>query len=247
MILLYVPQPAADFQSHLQAAATLASRFQKSLALLLPPGAPSPLDTDPVGSRLDTYYLDGGIARLAETCETLEASFLLVRQPETRTPNLQHILTACRPLRIPYLICSPRLLPLDPREVVVPVTFLEEEYEKAQFAAAFGRFFGSHIHLLQARDYGTRAGRTATKIAALLDKFNIDYQIEVARGDSYKVEKEAIRYAGTRQAALVLLTASRDYGLDDLIFGPKERHFLKRSSVPILLINPRGDLYSLCD
>ena len=130
---------------------------------------------------------------------------------------------------------------------MVPVTFLEEEYEKAQFASAFGRFYGSQVLLLQANDYGSKAGRTVEKISALLDKFQVAYRVERARGDSYKVEREAVRRAADEGYGLVLLSASRDYGLDDLLFGPKEQHLLRHSSVPILLINPRGDLYALCD
>ena len=35
--------------------------------------------------------------------------------------------------------------------------------------------------------------------------------------------------------------------LDDIIFGPKEQHMVKKSEKPVLLVNPRGDLYALCD
>ena len=50
-----------------------------------------------------------------------------------------------------------------------------------------------------------------------------------------------------RGADMIVWTASRDYGLDDLIFGPAERKLILRSVVPIALLNPRGDLFSLCD
>ena len=36
-------------------------------------------------------------------------------------------------------------------------------------------------------------------------------------------------------------------GLDDIIFGPKERKIIKNIDIPTMLINPRGDLYALCD
>jgi len=32
-----------------------------------------------------------------------------------------------------------------------------------------------------------------------------------------------------------------------MLFGSKERKIIARVNVPILLINPRGDLYALCD
>ena len=46
---------------------------------------------------------------------------------------------------------------------------------------------------------------------------------------------------------LLVLTTSREYGLDDILFGPPERHAIQRSQVPVMLINPRADLFSLCD
>ena len=65
--------------------------------------------------------------------------------------------------------------------------------------------------------------------------------------DSSGVEREAANWAAGGEAGLVLVSASREYGLDDLLFGSKERKILTRINVPILLINPRGDLYTLCD
>jgi len=32
-----------------------------------------------------------------------------------------------------------------------------------------------------------------------------------------------------------------------LIFGPPERKAIARSQVPVMLVNPREDLFSLCD
>ena len=45
--------------------------------------------------------------------------------------------------------------------------------------------------------------------------------------------------------SLLMISASRDYGLDDILFGPKELKVIK-STVPVMVINPRGDLYALC-
>ncbi len=256
MVLLCVHHPATA-EAAWESASSLARHFKKTLGLLAFAEGGTPLEllreelqrlSDRVGDvPVQVVVCTDGFGQLSEVCEELEASFLLVQQPDDRPRTLQRTLTACRGLRIPYLICGTGFAPLRPNKVMVPVTFLEEEYEKAQFASAFGRFYGSQVLLLQANDYGSKAGRTVEKISALLDKFQVSYRVERARGDSYKVEREAVRRAADEGYGLVLLSASRDYGLDDLLFGPKERHLLRHSSVPILLINPRGDLYALCD
>ena len=132
-------------------------------------------------------------------------------------------------------------------KVIVPVNFLEEEVEKAQFASAFGRFCGSEITLPIANDYGSKAANNAARMQTLFEKFDFTYTAQKATKDSFKVEMEAVQVASASGAGLAIVSASRDYGLDDIIFGPKELHLIKKSDVPLLLVNPRGDLYALCD
>jgi hypothetical protein len=187
------------------------------------------------------------LSELSEICEQLEVSFLFIQLSENRSKSIQKYLNACRDLRIPYLIYKDSFPTLNLEKVLVPVTFLEEEYEKAQFASAFGRFCSSEIHLLPANDYGSKAKTTTEKMTRLFDKFSLNYIIEKAEKDSFKVEKEAVSKAEKEQFGIVLLSASRDYGLDDIFFGPKEKTLIQKSSVPLLLVNPRGDLYALCD
>ena len=82
---------------------------------------------------------------------------------------------------------------------------------------------------------------------SLFDKFSLNYQVEKAKSDSFKVDREAIQKAESEDFGIILISASREYGLDDIFFGPKERKLVKESNLPILLVNPRGDLYALCD
>ena len=81
----------------------------------------------------------------------------------------------------------------------------------------------------------------------LFRKFNLNFSQQKAKSDSFKLDREAVKLAEEKQFGIVLVSASRDYGLDDLIFGPNEYHLIRRSAVPLLLVNPRGDLYTLCD
>ena len=75
-------------------------------------------------------------------------------------------------------------------KLVVPVTFLEEETEKAQFAAAFGRFAHSSIVLLQANDYGTKAATNSQRIHEFLLKFDLKIEKIKATNDSFKRSEE---------------------------------------------------------
>jgi len=180
-------------------------------------------------------------------CEEMDASFLFIQLPDGQTKSIRNRLTDCRELRIPYLFFKDSFVELNLTKVIVPIGFLEEEIEKAQFASAFGRFCNSEIKLLLANDYGSKAAFTAEKMKLLFDKFNLNYTLDKATKDSFKVEVESIQVAVNENAGMIIISASRDYGLDDILFGPKEYHVIKKSSTPVLLVNPRGDLYALCD
>ncbi len=184
---------------------------------------------------------------LSAICEEVEASFLIIQQANGQGKLIRSLLKDCRELRIPYLFYKDSFPALDLTKVILPVGFLEEELEKAQFAAAFGRFCGSEIKMLLANDYGSKAANNAEKMQSLFDKFDFSYTLDKATKDSFKVEAESIEVAQREGAGLIIVSASRDYGLDDILFGPKEYHVLKKSEIPVLLVNPRGDLYALCD
>jgi len=187
------------------------------------------------------------IENICEFCEEVEASFLLVQLSDNKTNTVQKYLNACRDLRIPYVFWKNDFITFEAKKILVTVTFLEEEIEKAQFAAAFGRFFATQITVLQANDYGSKAKTTVEKMCAFFNKFSLNYTIKPAKKDSFKLAKEAVEIAKTENFDLLLISASRTYGLDDVIFGPPERKTIINSEIPVILVNPRADLYTLCD
>ena len=181
---------------------------------------------------------------VADVLEQLDASLLVVEL--TNKLSVQTYLDAFRALRIPYLFVRAGQKP-NFEKVALPISFLIEDKEKGPFAAAFGRFFKSQLIIFQPKDYGTKALQNIDAIKTLLDSFQLHYEVRKAFKDSNGVEREAANWAASGEAGLVLVSASREYGLDDLLFGSKERKMITRTNVPIMLINPRGDLYTLCD
>lgn len=175
--------------------------------------------------------------------------------------RVQYWLNRTRELRLPYLFLTPQMrhvevlaeAPQPIRSILCPVTMLEEEVHKAELLSHLARYTDAQITLLTANDYGSRAKTNTQKIRTFLmsreEALTKTFQIEerTARNGSMSLYKELTdRYRDFRPD-LIVQTASRDYGLDDLIFGPVERKLILRSAVPIALLNPRGDLYSLCD
>ena len=167
--------------------------------------------------------------------------------------TIQKELGACREERRPYVFITSTMTVKPLHRILVPVSMLEEETYKAEICTYLARKTGAHIILLKAHDYGSHAqqniNRIKTHIESVAEKTgcNITYEILEARKDSFSLYKEAVERQSETAHQLLVLTASREYGLDDIIFGPPERHAIQRSQVPVMLFNPRADLFSLCD
>ena len=171
--------------------------------------------------------------------------------------GVQKVLDACSEERRPYLITTPLTSNLSPlTSILVPITMLEEEVYKAEICTYLARKTGAHLILLRANDYGSKAikntQRIITHIQTIAERTgqSITYEERVAKGDSFHIHKELHTIPpleGEARWGLILLTASREYGLDDWIFGPPEQYVVRHSQVPVMLVNPRADLFSLCD
>ena len=180
--------------------------------------------------------------------------------------GIQQVLDACREERRPYVVikdncsaqqscCSEVQNGSTLSSILVPVTMLEEEVYKAEICTYLARKTGAHLILLRANDYGSKAikntQRIITHIQTIAERTGepITYEERVAKGDSFHIHKEIHLIASSPDSpiALTLLTASREYGLDDWLFGPPEQYVIHHSQVPVMLVNPRADLFSLCD
>jgi len=177
--------------------------------------------------------------------------------------TIQHHLNDCHEERRPYVFITNTMNIKPLRRLLVPVSMLEEETYKAEICTYIARKTGAHIILLQANDYGSHAKQNVNRIITHINKINerlaenpssetgassrITYEVAQARKDSFKLIQEASERQRDFQHDLLVLTASRDYGLDDILFGPPERKAIQRALVPVMLVNPREDLFSLCD
>lgn len=188
--------------------------------------------------------------------------------------DIQQVLDACREERRPYLVIKEQgTKSQEPRQnsnnsdsidinldswflspesrILVPVSMLEEEVYKAEICTYLARKTGAHLILLRARDYGSKAKQNTQRIITHIQSIaertgeNISYEVQVATRDSFSFHKDF--HSEEWKHDLLLLTASREYGLDDWLFGPPELYAIRHSQVPVMLVNPRADLFSLCD
>lgn len=191
--------------------------------------------------------VDGGFEDVVAMTERTETPMIFIEFSKKRGfYRPMNFFKGFRDLRIPFVMLKDTMSAPDFSKILVPVAFLPEEKEKGSYSSNMGRFLHSEITILQAKDYGTRAQKNVDAITKVYNGFELNYSVEKGTKDSFKVEKEAVEMAMNGEYGMVLITNSRDYGLDDIIFGPKEQHLFKQTTTPLMCINPRGDLYVLC-
>ncbi len=195
-----------------------------------------------------------GVQQVLDACREERRPYVVLKEQGTRNKEPRHISNNSDSIDINLdsLFLSPE------SNILVPVTMLEEEVYKAEICTYLARKTGAHLILLRANDYGSKAKQNTQRIITHIQTIaertgdNITYEERVAKGDSFHIHKELHTYTtlpfreGTG-VGLIILTASREYGLDDWLFGPPEQYVIRHSPVPVMLVNPRADLFSLCD
>ena len=192
------------------------------------------------------------IQRALDACRDERRPYLIIKNSELRIKNNASE-SAASSANSKFKIQNSEL-----SSILLPITMLEEEVYKAEICTYLARKTGAHLILLRANDYGSKAKQNTQRIITHIQTISqrigtpISYDERVANGDSFHIYKELSKISATLQEAsqgivLILLTASREYGLDDWIFGPPELHVIRKAQVPVMLVNPRADLFSLCD
>lgn len=185
----------------------------------------------------------------------------LIDSPDIRTIDCENLRTEirmqladCREERRPYLFRTPTMRPITQlNRILVPVTMLEEEVYKAELCTYLARNTGATLLFLMPHDVGSKArhnlDKILTHVRAISERTGvcISYEVLEGRKDSFSLAREATERQSDFGHQLLILTASREYGLDDILFGPPELRAIRHSLVPVMLLNPRADLFSLCD
>lgn len=202
-----------------------------------------------IAERMDLIVLEIGLSDLNNIntlIEEKDAALLVIGLNSNK--EIQFYLNKCRELRVPYIFVNNDIpANFDIKNIILPITNLEEDREKGPFSSSFARHFNCPITIYQPNDYGSKAETNIEAMKNLFNSLNLQYSTQKGKKDSNGIELESAILNKNNQNSILIISASRDYGLDDIIFGPKERKIIKNTNLPIMLINPRGDLYALCD
>jgi hypothetical protein len=154
---------------------------------------------------------------------------------------------------IPFLFTGNNLPEVNRIEkIVVPVDLRKENNDSGIWASYFGRFHKSEVLMLAANDKNSQNRKLVTAniafISTLLKKFSIVQKVLRGEKGSFGIQFEALDLAKKTGADLLITTGSSTITLLDLIIGlPEQKLIQNANGLPILIINPRRDMYVMCD
>jgi len=176
-------------------------------------------------------------------------AIMLVLTPE----NIKKKLPALQQSPIPFLFVKGNNSEyLKYSQIMLPVDFRKVMKDTALWASYFGRFNQASISLLSAQEKNQETAEQTEEnvrsIKELLVRLNLNVQHQTAENGSFRLPFEALGRCTQGNGNLLIIPSSQHISLIDLLAGlPESRIIRQAGSLPVLCINPRRDMYILCD
>lgn len=157
-----------------------------------------------------------------------------------------------RELRIPLLVVQNKMPTINVfRHIVLPVDFTKESKEKASWAGYFGKLNSSFITVVHTEYKDgflmVQIRNNLMLIKKLFNSLKTNYDLHKAEKVKYDIDRYAVSYAKMKGAGLIIITATKDWGIDDYLLGPSEKKIItNEDQLPVMLVNPRDDLFVPC-
>ena len=185
------------------------------------------------------------VARVAEEYDGI----MMVLSSDKLKPKIQ----ALQQSQIPFLFIngsSTNSLRYD--RIMLPVDYRKVMKDTSLWGSYFGRFNQSAIEVMNANekneDNRTMVGKNRKFIKQLLDKLQVEVVFSHALQGSFGLPFEALERCRADAFNLMIIPASRHISLLDLMVGLPETKLIKQAGeIPVMCINPRRDMYILCD
>lgn len=169
------------------------------------------------------------------------------------TQNLKPKIQALQSSQIPFLfVGDSNAVSLRYDRVLLPVDYRKVMKDTSLWASYFGRFNQSAIEVFCSREHNEENRVMVKKnrkfIEQLLYKLQVDVEFKDAEKGGFGLPIEALNRAKDEAYNLMIIPASQHVSLLDLLFGLPETKLLRQAgNIPVLCINPKRDMYILCD
>jgi len=156
--------------------------------------------------------------------------------------------------RIAYFIVPQnQISPIPFDKVILTIDNMRESKEKVLWASYFGRFANSDIivyyHNYKDEFYRQQLHYNIKFVMKMFDNFKLKYKLNLSSDMKTYVDYQAINLAEKENAGLVICqtTKNKDW-INKWFIGIKEKKTINNNkNIPILFINPREDLFILCE
>ena len=138
------------------------------------------------------------------------------------------------------------------KEVAMAIDFKKESKDKMIWSSYFPRFGNANMHVLY-YDYKDAFLKdkwyaNMKQLHKLYTDLGITFQPHIIESKSTYQDINALRFAAAQgYGLLIAVTTKEKDGLEFFIGTQEQRTIVNRDAIPILFLNPREDLYVLCD
>lgn len=214
--------------------------------------------TLPSGVTASYAALKGATAQVVDALPTLLGAVVIVAQvvPRARRGSAmgrRAILKNFAGSRAAFLVVQQPLTGASQTaDVATVVDFKKESKDKFIWSSYFPRFGGSTMHILY-YDYKDEFLRSKwyanmTQLTKLYTELGVSFQPHPIDSGSTYADVNALRYAAAHNIGMLIAVTTKERdGLEFFIGTQEQRTIVNKFRIPILFLNPREDLYVLCD
>lgn len=136
--------------------------------------------------------------------------------------------------------------------ICLSIDYHRESKEKLIWSSYFARFDNSQVHVLyhDYKDEGLRQKwyNNMQFLNKFFNNLNIGFLPHIVAGNAGNTDADSIPFAHEKGYQLMVCVTTKEKDLLDSILGSQESKTIKNEyKIPILFINPREDIYVLCD
>ena len=139
------------------------------------------------------------------------------------------------------------------RNIAFSIDFKKESKDKFLWASYFSRFNNSFLHAFSPKYDDEFLRAKWYDNTKFLDKMfaslNVKYEKHsIAKQQSQYLDIDVLQYASTKDIGLLVSTTTKERDVMEYFIGVQEdKTIINEYKIPILYLNPREDLYVLCD
>ena len=212
----------------------------------------------PAGINISYAALKGDSRQIITALPTLLSAVAIVAQvvPHARRRNAMSrraLLRNFAECKTAFLVAQKPLTDAKAlTDIAMAIDFKKESKDKIIWSSYFPRFGNLNMHVLY-YDYKdqflhSKWYANMTQLHKLYSGLNISFKPHIIKSKSTFLDINALGYAAENHyGMLISVTTKEKDGLEFFIGVQEKRTIVNREGLPILFLNPREDLYVLCD